>query len=146
MLVDTITKDMTQAMKEQNKLKLSVLRLLKSALQLEKINKNHDLSDEETISVIKKQVKMRKDSIDEFTKYNKVDEVNKLKQEIEYLQIYLPEEMTEEELDKIIDEVFKELKPTSMKDMGIVIKTVGAKTKGRADMSQVSSKVKQRLN
>lgn len=70
-LVEQITKDLTTAMKEQNKFTLSVLRMLKSALQLEKISKNHDLSDDEALMVIKKQVKMRKDSIDEFAKLNK---------------------------------------------------------------------------
>ena len=146
MLVDQITKDMTSAMKEQDKFKLSVLRMLKSALQMEKINKMHDLSDEETIAVIKKQVKMRKDSISEFEKYNKKEEVANLKKEIEYLAIYLPEELTNEEVDKIIDQAFDELKPESIKDMGKVIKRAGELAKGRSDMSVISSKVKQRLN
>ena len=81
-LYDVIIKDMTQAMKEQDKFKLSVLRMLKSALQLEKINKKHDLSDDEVIAVIKKQVKTRKDSIVEFEKYDKKDEVEKLGKEV----------------------------------------------------------------
>lgn len=145
-LAETIVKDMTAAMKEQDKFKLSVLRMLKSAVQLEKINKKHDLSDEETISVIKKQVKMRKDSIEEFTKYGKNEEIDNLNKEIEILSVYLPEELSEEALNKVIDEVFEELKPESMKDMGRVIKEIGARTKGTADMSLVSSLVKQRLN
>ena len=75
---EKITKDMTQAMKEQNKFALSVLRMLKSALQLEKISKNHDLSDEEVINVIKKQVKARKDSIVEYEKYEDYIDTEKL--------------------------------------------------------------------
>lgn len=145
-LVEQTTKDMTTAMKEQDKFTLSVLRMLKSALQMEKISKNHDLSDEEAITVIKKQVKQRKDSISEFEKYSKTAEVEDLKKEIEILSKYLPEELSQEELNKIIDEAFDELKPTSIKDMGKVMKEVTAKCAGRADMSLVSSIIKEKLN
>ena len=99
-LNDTILKDMTTAMKEQNKFDLSVLRMLKSALQLEKINLKHDLSDEEVMVVIKRQVKQRKDSITEFEKYGKTEEVANLNQEVEVLSKYLPEELSEEEVEE----------------------------------------------
>ena len=144
-LQQTIISDMTSAMKNQDKFTLSVLRMLKSALQLEQINKKHDLSDEEVIAVIKKQVKMRKDSITEFTKYGKDEEVANLNKEVEVLSKYLPEELSEEELIKIIDAVFEELQPSSMKDMGRTVKEVGTRTAGRADMSQVSALIKERL-
>ena len=144
-LQQTVISDMTAAMKAQDKFTLSVLRMLKSALQLEQISKKHDLSDEEVIAVIKKQVKMRKDSITEFTKYGKDEEVANLNKEVECLSKYLPEELDEAALNKIIDEVFAELKPESMKDMGRTVKEIGARTAGRADMSQVSAIVKSRL-
>lgn len=144
-LQQTIISDMTQAMKDKDKFTLSVLRMLKSALQLEQIAKKHDLADEEVIAVIKKQVKMRKDSITEFTKYGKDEEVANLNQEVEVLSKYLPEELSEEELVKIIDAVFEELQPSTMKDMGRTVKEIGARTAGRADMSQVSALVKARL-
>lgn len=143
---DKVIKDMTQAMKDQDKFKLSVLRMLKSALQMEKIAKKHDLSDDETIAVIKRQVKQRKDSIEEFTKYNKTEEVDNLNKEIEILSAYLPEELSEEELNKIIDEVFDELKPESIKEMGKVMKEVTARCGSRADMSEVSKIVKSKLS
>jgi uncharacterized protein YqeY len=143
---DKVIKDMTQAMKDQDKFKLSVLRMLKSALQMEKIAKKHDLSDDETIAVIKRQVKQRKDSIEEFTKYNKTEEVDNLNKEIEILSAYLPEELSEEELNKIIDEVFAELKPESIKEMGKVMKEVTARCGSRADMSEVSKIVKSKLS
>lgn len=142
---EKIIKDMTQAMKEQNKFALSVLRMLKSALQLEKISKNHDLSDEEVINVIKKQVKARKDSITEYEKYEKQDEVTKLKQEIEVLSAYLPAELSEAEIDKTLDEIFAEIKPVNIKDMGKVMKEVTARIGTVADMSLVSKKVKAKL-
>lgn len=136
---------MTQAMKEQNKFALSVLRMLKSALQLEKISKNHDLSDEEVINVIKKQVKTRKDSIVEYEKYERQDEVTKLKQEIEVLSAYLPAELSEAEIDKALDKIFAEIKPASIKDMGKVMKEATARIGTVADMSLVSKKVKAKL-
>ena len=144
-LQQTIIADMTTAMKEQDKFTLSVLRMLKSALQLEQINKKHDLTDEEVIAVIKKQVKMRKDSITEYSNYGKTEEVETLNKEVECLTKYLPEELSEEELTKIIDAVFEELNPTTMKDMGRTVKEIGSRTAGRADMSTVSALVKARL-
>lgn len=96
-----INEDLKVSMKEQDKFSLGVLRMLKSALQLESINKKEDLQDDEVISVIKKQVKMRMDSISEFEKFNKIEEIDILKQEIELLKGYLPEEMSEEEVDKL---------------------------------------------
>lgn len=142
---EKIIKDMTQAMKEQNKFALSVLRMLKSALQLEKISKNHDLSDEEVINVIKKQVKTRKDSIVEYEKYERQDEVTKLKQEIEVLSAYLPAELSEAEIDKALDKIFAEIKPASIKDIGKVMKEATARIGTVADMSLVSKKVKAKL-
>lgn len=144
-LQQTIIADMTTAMKEQDKFTLSVLRMLKSALQLEQISKKHELTDEEVIAVIKKQVKMRKDSITEYSNYGKTEEVETLNKEVECLSKYLPEELSEEELTKIIDAVFEELKPETMKDMGRTVKEIGSRTAGRADMSTVSALVKARL-
>ncbi len=140
-----IAEDLKNAMKSTDKFRLSVLRMLKSALQLEAISKKHELSDDEVLSVIKKQVKMRKDSIEEFKKYEKTEEVTKLEQEIVILNEYLPEEMTEEEINKVIDEVFNKLNPTSMKEMGLVMKELNTKITN-ADMSLVSKLVKERLS
>ena len=143
MLNDTIVADMTKAMKSQDKFTLGVLRMLKSALQLERINKKADLTDEDVISVIKKQVKQRKDSILEYEKYGKDEEVTKLQAEIKILSTYLPEEMSAEEVDKIINEVFSSMEVTSLKDMSKIINEVKSKTGGRADMASVSKKVKE---
>ncbi len=142
---EKISLDLKDAMKSGDKFKLSVLRMLKSALQLESISKKHELTDEEVMTVLKKQVKTRKDSITEFEKYNKTEEIEKLNQEIEILNTYLPAEMTEEEVNKIIDEVFNELNPTGMKDMGRIMKELNAKITN-ADMSLVSKRVKERLS
>lgn len=145
-LNETIVKDMTTAMKEQDKFNLSVLRMLKSALQLEKISLKHDLSDEEVMVVIKRQVKQRKDSMSEYEKYGKLDEVENLKKEIECLSKYLPAELSEEEINKQLDVIFDELKPESMKDMGRVMKEATARLGAGADGSLVSKLVKERLS
>ena len=136
--------DLKEAMKNSDKFKLSVLRMLKSAIQMEAINKKHELTDEEAIAVIKKQVKTRKDSIAEFEKYNKAEEVLKLQQEIAILNVYLPAEMTEEEIVKVINEVFDIVKPTGMKDMGLIMKELNTKITN-ADMSLVSKLVREKL-
>ena len=145
-IVETITKDLTSAMKSQDKFTLSVLRMLKSALQLEKISLNHELSDEEAITVIKRQVKQRNDSITEYTNFGRTEEVENLKKEVECLSKYLPEQLSDEQINKVLDEIFEELKPDGIKGMGAVMKEATARFKGQADMGKVSSLVKERLN
>ncbi len=140
-----IADSLKEAMKSGDKFKVSVLRMLKSAIQMEKINKNHELSETEIQAVVKKQVKMRRDSITEYQKYNKEEEVTNLEKEIAILNEYLPAEMSEEEITKIIDEVFTELNPSSMKDMGKVMKVINERITN-ADMSIISAKVKERLS
>lgn len=142
-----INDDLKSAMKEKDTFKLSVLRMLKSALQMEQIAKKHELSDTEVASVIKKQVKVRKDSVEEYKKYGKDDSVKDLEQEIAILENYLPEEMSQAEIEEVINSVFETVKPTSMKDMGLVMKSVNELLADKnADMSLVSKLVKERLS
>lgn len=143
-MFEQINKDLVSKMKEQDKFSISVLRMLKSALQLELINKKDDLTDDEVIAVIKKQVKMRMDSITEFEKFNKHSEIENLNKEIALLKDYLPEEMSEDEVNKKIDEVFAKVNPTSMKDMGLIMKELQS-ISSRTDMSVVSKKVKDKI-
>ena len=145
-MMEVVTKDLTSAMKEQDKFTLSVLRMLKSALQLEKISKKHDLTDDEVIAVVKRQVKTRKDSMSEYEQYNKMEEVENLKKEIEVLSKYLPPELSKEEIEKVLDDIFAEIKPESIKDMGKIMKEATAKLGNAADMSLVSSLVKEKLS
>ena len=140
-----ISDDLKEAMKNGDKFRLSVIRMLKSALQLESISKKHELTDAEVMQVVKRQVKERKDSIAEFAKYGKEAEIAKLNQEIDILNTYLPEEMSEEAIDALIEEIFEELHPTSMKDMGNIMKVLNEKITN-ADMGIVSKKVKERLS
>ena len=145
-MFERINKDLVSSMKEQDKFKLSVLRMLKSAIKSEEINKKDTLTDDEIINVIKKQVKVRNASLEEYKEYNRLDLVESLSNEIEILKAYLPEELSLDELNKIIEEKFNELNPTSVKDMGRVIKEVSIVVGVRADMSIVSKIIKDRLN
>ena len=145
-MYEKINEDLKNAMKSKDTFKLSVLRMLKSALQLEQISKKHELDDNEIAAVLKKQVKVRKDSLEEYKKYNKEEEVEKLEKEISVLSAYLPEELSEEEIEKIVLSAIDEIKPTSMKDMGLVMKKVGELLVGKnADMSLVSKFVKEKI-
>ncbi len=146
-MIENINNDLKTAMKEKDSFKLSVLRMLKSALQLEQIAKKHELSDQEVSTVIKKQVKIRKDSLAEYQKYGSLDSVESLEQEIAILDSYLPAEMEEAEIIAVIDSVFAEVLPTSIKDMGKVMKILNEKLASQnADMSLVSKIVKEKLN
>ena len=145
-LTEDVVKDMTAAMKNQEKFELSVLRMLKSALQMEKISLKHELSDDEATAVIKRQVKQRKDSMAEYEKYGKTEEVDNLKKEIEILSKYLPEEISEEQINKTLDEIFEELKPESMKDMGRLMKEATTRLGAGADGSLISKLVRERLS
>lgn len=145
-MIEKINEELKNAMKNKDTFKLSVLRMLKSALQLEGIAKKHELGDEEVLSVIKKQVKLRKDSLDEYQKYNKLDEVASLEEEIKILSIYLPEELSEEDVAKLVNKAIDDVKPTSMKDMGLVMKAMNELLVGKnADMSLVSKLVKEAI-
>jgi hypothetical protein len=142
---DELLKDLTSAMKNQDKETLSVLRMVKGAIQLEEINKKHELTDEEFIGVISKQIKTRKESILEFEKANRTDLIEQTTKEIEVLNKYMPEQLSEEEVLKIIDEAFDEVKPQAQSDMGKLMGYVNPKLKGKADMSFVSKTIKERL-
>ena len=144
-LNERIANDMKEAMKKQDKFSLSVLRMLKSALQLEGIQLKKDLTDDEVMAVIKRNVKQRKDSMEEFQKYGKTEEVENLEKEIALLKKYLPEELSDEQIEEVINQVFDEIQPQSIKDMGRVMKELTFKIGTQADMGVVSSKVKQRL-
>ena len=144
--IDDLQKEMIEAMKAKDTLKLNVLKMVKGAIQLEKINNGRELNDELFIDVVVKQIKERSESIEEFKKGNRQDLVDKTQAEIDILNGYLPEQLSEEEVDKVIEEIFNEVKPSSQKDMGSVMKEATAKLKGKADMKMVSTKIKDKLS
>lgn len=149
MLYETISNDMKEAMKAHDKDSLNTIRLLKSAIDLYLVNNKMDrntCSDEVVIDVVSKQVKTHKESIEEFKKGNRQDLVDGLLKEIELLSKYLPEQLSEEEVRKEIDKAFDKIKPTSMKDMGALMKELTPVLKGKADMSKVNAIIREKLN
>lgn len=145
-MFDKIKGDLLESMKSGDKFKLGVLRMLKSALQMEQISLNHELSDDEVLTVIRREVKKRNSSITEYEKFNKLDTVEDLKHEISILEEYLPAMLSNEEIEKIIDETIAEYENPDIKSMGKIIAEVKTKTNGNADMSLVSKLVKERLS
>ncbi len=144
-LSERINNDLKEAMKSKDSFRLSVIRMVKGAMQLAKPNPREELTDDDVITVISKQIKMRNDSIKEFEAAGRSDLVEQNKREIEVLNTYMPKQLSEEELTEIIDKVFEEVKPTSQKDIGLIMKNISPLVKGKADMSLVNKLVKERL-
>jgi len=142
---ERILNDLVASMKSQDKETLAVLRMVKGAIQLEEINKKQQLNDEDVIAVLSKQIKTRKESIIEFEKASRTDLVEQTNKEIEILNKYMPEQLSEEEVLKIIDESFEVLKPEKPSDMGKLMGFLTPKLKGKADMSFVSKTIKEKL-
>lgn len=146
MLVEKLKKDMIEAMKNKDKEKLTVIRMVKAALDKERIDKKAEVNDDLLIDVVNKQVKLRNDSLEEFKKANRDDLIKQTEEELEILKDYLPEQLSEEEVITIIEEVINEVNAETIKDMGKVMKEVTPKVKGKADMKHVSEIIKSKLN
>ena len=145
-LFEELKKDMIDAMKAKDKDRLTEIRMLKAALDKERIDKKIEITDEVFISVLEKQVKMRNDSIEEFKKAGREELVEKTLGELEVLKKYLPEALSEDEVMDIINDAITKLEATTMKDMGKVMSEVSPKVKGRYDMKEVSSIIKSKLS
>ncbi len=144
-MYDKIKEEIVSAMKEKNTLKVQTLRGVKGEIDLEHINKKVEINDDLVISVLSHQIKTRRESIIEFEKGNRIDLINKTNEEINLLQTYLPKQLSDDEINTILDEAFNKVNPTSSKDMGLIMKEVTPLLKGKADMSKVSSLIKERL-
>jgi len=144
-LLGRLNDDMKQAMKNKQKEKLTVIRMVKAALQNEGIKLQHTLTEEEEVTVLAREVKQYKDSLLEFKKAGREDLVDKLQSEIQILSAYLPEQLTEEELVDVIKQVISEVGATSKADMGKVMTAVMPKVKGKTDGSLVNKLVNQLL-
>lgn len=145
MIVPDINKLIAEALKARDQIRLSTLRMLSSSFNYERINLQHDLTEDEELSVVRKEAKKRKDSIEAYGQAGRQDLVDKEQKELEILQEFLPAEMSDEEMQKAVDEAISETGATTMADMGKVMGIVMKKTSGRADGSKVSSMVKSKL-
>ena len=144
-LKERLLQDMKDAMKAKDTVRKNTVQLVRSGvLQIEK-DKKIELDDEGVLDVIAKELKKRRDSLPEFEKSGRTDLIENLNKEIEVLLGYLPEQLTEEEIQVIVDETIKEVQAESMKDMGKVMAAVTPKVKGRADNKIVSNYVKKLL-
>ena len=146
-LLERLNNDMKQAMKNKEKDKLSVIRMVKSALQNEaiKLGKSQ-LSEDEELTVLSRELKQRKDSLQEFEKAGRTDLVDKVKEEITVLELYMPKQLSEEELVQTVKETIAEVGASSKADMGKVMGAIMPKVKGKADGSLVNKLVQQHLS
>lgn len=144
-MYDSIKSEIVKAMKEHNKERLNVLRMVKAAVDLEHIDKKVEINDELVLSVVLKQVKMREDSIEQYSKTSRSDLVEKETLELNILKEFLPKPLTDSEVDELISEAIDEIKPEGMKDMGKVMGYLSPKVKGRTDQKDLSMKIKERL-
>lgn len=145
-MFDKLKNDMIKAMKEKDKLRLSVIRMIKASIDMMRIDKKIEITDEVVIDVLAKELKTREESRLEFMKASRNDLVEAIDQEIAIIKEYLPEPLSEDEINKIIDEAIKENEATTIRDMGKVMKTVTPLVKGRSDMKSVSNKIKEKLS
>ncbi len=137
--------DMKEALKKREKIRLSTLRMLKSYLKNEKIEKKRDLTEDEEIKVINSYLKKLKDSLETYRKSNREDIVSEIEEEIKVVEAYLPPPLTSEELRKIINDVISEI-GKDKKNMGRIMKEVMGKVATRADGKVVRSIVEELLN
>ena len=145
MISETIKKQIIDAMKAKDELRVSTLKLLSSALHYEIIKKQADLTSQEEIEIVRKEAKKRKDAIDIYDKAKEKDRAEKEKKELLILQEYLPKEVSDEELEKIVIETISEVGAKEIKEMGKVIGVVMGKVKGRAEGGKVAELVKSKL-
>ena len=145
-LLERLNNDMKQAMKNKEKDKLSVIRMVKSALQNEAIKLGKTLTEDEELTVLSRELKQRKDSLQEFEKAGRTDLVDKVKEEITVLELYIPKQLSEEELVQIVKETIAEVGASSKADMGKVMGAIMPKVKGKADGSLVNKLVQQHLS
>lgn len=146
-LLTRLNEDMKQAMKAKDKDTLSVIRMVKAALQNEAIHlKKDQLSEDEELTILSREVKQRKDSLQEFASAGREDLVQKLKSELTIVNQYLPKQLSEDELSQVVDDTIREVGATSKAEMGKVMAALMPKVKGKADGSLVNKLVQQQLN
>lgn len=146
-LLEQLNSDMKLMMKNREKDKLVVIRMVKASLQNEAIKlKKDSLTGDEELTVLSREIKQRKDSLHEFSKANRLDLVDKVQKEIDILDVYLPEQLSEEELQTIVKETITETGASSKADMGKVMSAIMPKVKGKADGAVINRLVSERLS
>ena len=144
-LKEEITVDMQDAMRSKDSEKLNAIRLLQSSIKQKEVDDRIEIDDTMILNIIEKMLKQRRDSIEAFKKANRNDLVAKEEFEVKLLQTYMPEPLSSEDVEKEIDSAIKAADAKSMKDMGTVMSAVKLKVSGRANMAEVSQKIKEKL-
>ena len=144
-LKDRLTNDLKEAMKNKEQVRKSVVTLIRAGIKQCEVDTRQELTDEDIISLISKQLKQRKDALVDFEKSNRTDLIEQTNQEIAILENYLPEQLDDVELKEIITKVVEEVGATSMKDMGKVMAKTILLVQGRADGKRINAMVKQIL-
>ena len=146
MLKEKLLEDLKSAMKEKNTNKKNAVQMVRTAiLQIEK-DKGIEVTDEQIIDIIAKEVKKRKDSLADFEKANRQDLIDQINEEIEVLEVYLPKQLTDEELEEIVSKIVTEVGATNIKDMGKVMKEAKAQIGARADGKRINERLKKILD
>lgn len=145
-IVKRLTDDMKQAMKNKDRLKLSVVQMVRAAIKNAEINARKDLNEEEVLEVFSRELKQRRDSLQEFKNAGRTDLIEKVEAEIAILIGYLPEQLSEEEVRTIVADTVQEIGASSKADMGKVMSALMPKVKGKADGKLVNQIVQQYLN
>ncbi|MFD2171101.1 GatB/YqeY domain-containing protein [Tumebacillus lipolyticus] len=144
-LTERLNEDMKQAMKDKDKVRLSVIRMVRTAIKNAEIDSKTTLSDDEVIAVLNRELKQRRDSLQAFESAGRQDLVDEVNREIPVLMDYLPTQMSEEEVRAIVKETIAETGAAGKKDMGKVMSALMPKVKGRADGKLVNQVVQQEL-
>ena len=139
MTLNRLEKDLKQAMRDRDSLRLSVIRMLRSALHNEKIAKQSELTEDQVTNVLSRQAQQRRDSIEAFERGNRPDLVQKEKSELAFIVEYLPEPMLRDDIVKLVEGIILEEQAQSLRDMGKVMARVMPVVRGRADGREVSS-------
>lgn len=144
-LLTRLNEDMKQAMRSKDKESLQVIRMLKAAVQNEQINTGQELTEEEELTVLSREMKQRRDSLTEFEKADRTDLADKVKKEIVIVEKYLPAQLSEDEIRSIVSDAIAKNGAASPKEFGKVMGAVMPKVKGKADGNQVNAIVKELL-
>lgn len=144
-LSDRLNEDMKQAMKSQDKFKLSVIRMVRSTIKNSEIDLKRSLDDNEVLDVLTREIKQRKDSLQEFTKAGRDDLAENLKAELVILAEYMPQQLSEEEVKAIVTQTIQQIGASSKADMGKVMTALMPQVKGRADGKLLNQLVQQLL-
>lgn len=144
-LLSRLNDDMKTAMKAKDKESLQVIRMIKSSIQNEQIKESHDLTEDEELTVLSREMKQRRDSLHEFEEAGRDDLAEKVKSEIVIVEKYMPEQLSEDDIRQLVQEAITQTGASSVKEFGKVMGAIMPKVKGKADGNQVNAIVKELL-